>query len=69
MSHKKAKRIRKALFNKGIPTNTGKYYKDNGTGMIYASQERRIYRALKKKSIKEALDIVSKLKPSRRPAG
>lgn len=69
MSHKKVKRIRKALFNKGIPTSTGKYYKDHGTGMIYASQERRIYKALKKKPIKEALDIVSKLKLSRRPAG
>lgn len=66
MSHKKAKRIRNALFNKGIPVTTGKYYLVEGR-MIVASQERRIYKALKKKPIKEALEIVSKLSRSKRP--
>jgi hypothetical protein len=67
MSQKKAKKIRKALFKKGIPATTGKYFKDHGTGIIYAGQERRIYKALKQRPLKEALDIIEKLKPTKRP--
>ena len=67
MSHRKAKKIRKALFDKGIPTTTGKYYKDTKTGMVYANQERRIYKQLKKRTLKEALEIVGKLKKAGHP--
>jgi len=65
MSHKKAKRIRKALFSKGIPATTGKYFKNTQTGEIYASQERRIYKALKKQPTKKALEIIARLKPAK----
>jgi len=66
MSHKKAKKIRKALFAKGIPATTGKYFKNAQTGEIYASNERRIYKALKQRPTKEALKLVGKLKPGLR---
>lgn len=48
MSHRRAKKIRKSLFLRGIPTTTGEYYKNGSTGEIHASKARRNYQRLKK---------------------
>lgn len=62
MSHKKAKAIRKAMFLRGIPVTAQGYTINRSAGMIYASRERRIYRALKSHPLQEALLIILKLK-------
>ena len=48
MSHKNAKRIRKAMRSKGIAIASEKYFINKKTGEIHADKGRKVYRKIKK---------------------